>query len=267
MAVNGSGHRLSDPRCHVSREHLNEDSRMKWRASACVLFNCAALLFDEAARAELRPERPGGSILGSIHDRLCYAGRFRFEKIDKNGDVYIGRYVEQMPSSAGHPNAKDLGSVRVVLRGDSHFKPALGKTYCLFLTDGSKRGMTVEAFGSDDPSTVTQMKEIIGSPSAFENDKAWRQRRALWTKFAKDLGPTEVPLIYAEDDACRNILYLKGGEREYAFHLYDIETGRAKPIIHAKVLPGVNRITFEKGAFQVWFNGSVELTIGSRDMQ
>ena len=240
---------------------------MKWHVLAGVLFACVVSLVDETARAELQPGGPGGSIVGSVHGRLCYAGRFRFESIAEDGNAYLGRFVEQVPSSTGHPNAMDPGKVRVILRGDSHFKPALGKTYCLILTDGSVRGKTVEAFGPDDPVTVRQMKEIIESPSAFENDKTWRQRRTLWSKFAKDLGPTEAPLIYSEDDACRNILYLKAGEGEHPLRLYNIETGRAEPIIHAKVLAGVNRITFEHGAFYVWFNGSVELTVSTRDMQ
>jgi len=113
---------------------------MKRQVVASVFFACVVLLFDATAWAELQPAGPGGSIVGFVHDRLCCAGRFRFETIDKDGDAYFGLFVELVPSSTGHPNAKDLGKVRVILRGDSHFKPALGKTYCLILTDGSKRG-------------------------------------------------------------------------------------------------------------------------------
>ena len=241
---------------------------MKWRVFAAVLFAFVILLFDETARAERQPAGPGGSIVGTVHPRLCYAGRFRFESIAEDGNAYLGRFIEQLPSSAGHPNAKDPGKVRVILRGDSHFKPVFGKTYCLILTDGSVRGKTVEAFGPDDLVTVSQLREMIESPSAFENDGTWRQRRNLWVKFAKDREPTEAALIHAEDDACGNILHLlRAGEGEHPLRLYNIETGRAAPIIHAKVLPGVNRITFEQGAFHVWFNGSVELTVGNRDMQ
>lgn len=118
------------------------------------------------------------------------------------------------------------------------------------------------AFGPDDAATREELEEVITSPVAFENDATWRTRRDLWARFHKDLGADEHPLLYAEDDAMQNILYVKQGREEWPLRLYNTRTGKAEPIIHAKVVPGMNRITFEKGEFQVWHDGSIELTIG-----
>ena len=157
----------------------------------------------------------------------------------------------------------DLGEVRVVLLGNEGFKPAAGRTYCLILTAGSKRGMTVVAYGPDDAATAKELREVIESPSASENDATCRKRRALWVKFQKDLGEGEKLLLYGEDDSLRHLLYVRGGEHPFPLHLYDSRTGKSEPIIHAKVLPGMNRITYDKGNFRVWFNGSFEMDIGT----
>jgi hypothetical protein len=238
------------------------------RIVASVLLSVAWLSFSDLVRAELNPARKGVSIRDTVQNRLCYAGRFRFERGDRQTNLYHARCLEQMPSCEGHPNAAKLDEVSVVLLGNEDFKPEVGSTYCLILTAGSKRGMTVEAHGPEDAATAKQMKEIIESPSAFENDATWRARRALWAKFCKDLGPDERPLLYGEDDGFRYILYVKGAPSlsaqggQFPLHLYDKATGKTEPIIHAKVIPGMNRITFSDGQFQVWFNGSVELSIG-----
>ena len=150
-----------------------------------------------------------------------------------------------------------------MLLGNEEFTPELGKTYCLILTHGSKRGMTIVAHGPDDPETAKELHELIESPSAFENDATWRKRRSLWSKFRKDLGPDETPLLYAEDDACQNVLYIKSRERQFPLHLYNARSGKSEPIIHAKVLPGMNRITYDKGYFRVWFSGNIEMNIGT----
>ena len=117
----------------------------------------------------------------------------------------------------------------------------------------------------DDAATARQTREVIESPSAFENDTIWRKRRPLWAKFRADLGPGETPLLYAEDDSLRRILYVKSSGGPSPLHLYDRASGKSEPIVSQKVVPGMNRITFAAGEFQVWFNGSVELSIGVGD--
>jgi hypothetical protein len=229
------------------------------RITAALMF--AFLLTGGAARAGLNPPTKGGSFHKEVQQRLCYAGRFRFDRLD--GDVALGRFVGKVPSCEGHPNAEDLGEVRVVLLGNEGFKPQGGRTYCLILTAGSKRGMTVVAHGPDDAETATELRVVIESPSAFENDATWRKRRTLWVKFRKDLGPGETPLLYGEDEPCRNILYLKRGEGTFPLYLYNAGTGQSERVTHAKVLRGANRITYDGGYFRVWFNGAVEMSIGT----
>jgi hypothetical protein len=218
------------------------------------------LLPADRVRAELRTSSKTEALGRTVVGRLCYAGRFRVERRDGDLDV-VGRFVEQVPSCDGHPNAKNPGEVRVVRRGDDAFSPEVGKTYCLILTAGSKRGMTVVAFGPDDDATARAMREVISSPSAFENDATWRERRALWAKFRRDVGDIQ-PLVYGEDDPPRNILYLKPGEGPWPLFLYNARKGTSEPVMHAKVIPGVNRITYDHGYFRVWFSGSVELNVG-----
>ncbi len=220
-----------------------------------------ALSWAVVARAELRPATKDGSFHRSVEQRPCFAGRFRFERCLHDRQVYVARCLEQVASCKGHPNSLQLEEVTVALLGNGLFVPETGRTYCLIVTAGSKRGYTVEAFGPDDAATLTEMKTIMGSPSAFQNDATWRKRRALWEKFRKDLGTDDAPLLYCEDGALRNILYVKKGDDPFAIHLYQGATGKSGPIVPAKVIRGVNRITFDKGQFYVWFNESIELTI------
>jgi len=54
----------------------------------------------------------------------------------------------------------------------------------------------------------------------------------------------------------------KEGREPFPLRIYNARTGKSEQVTHAKVVPGMNRITFEKGEFHVWYNGSIELTIG-----
>jgi hypothetical protein len=237
------------------------------RITVAAFLALAWLLSGEEALVGLKPATKGGAIRQEVQQRLCYAGRFQFERGDEAKDLFVGRFLEQVPSCEGHPNAEDLGEVRVVLLGNEEFQPEAGGAYSLILTDGSKRGMTLVAYGPDDAATAKELREVIESPSAFENDATWRKRRALWAKLRKDLGPDEKPLLYCEDESLRRILFVKGGDVQFPLHLYDMRTGKSEPIIHAKVLPGMNRITYDEGSFRVWFNGSVEMSIGTGDSE
>ncbi len=233
---------------------------MRCLAAAAVLV-FAWMSWAGAARAELQPASKNGAFHRAVAQRLCFAGRFRFERSLQDRNIYVARCLEQVSSCAGHPNSSHLEEVTVALLGNDLFVPETGKSYCLIVTDGSKRGMTVEAFGPDDATTLQEMKAVMGSPSAFQNDATWQQRRALWAKFRNDLGTDGAPLLYCEDDARRTILYLKRTDEPFPIHLYRAATGKSEQITPARVIRGVNRITFEEGQFQVWFNGSIELTI------
>ena len=71
----------------------------------------------------------------------------------------------------------------------------------------------------------------------------------------------------AKNDSLRHILYVKGGESPFPLHLYDTEKGKSEQIVHAKVLPAINRIPDNKGAFRVWCDGSVEFNIEAGDVE
>jgi hypothetical protein len=229
------------------------------RAEACTgVFFCLLALGSEA-RSALTPATPREVPRQTVSTRLCFAGRFKVER--RAGDrAVMGRFVEAVRSSEGHPNDRELGDVRVVRMHGDTFDPEVGKTYCIILTAGSKQGMTVVAFGPDDAATHQALEGLMTSPSAFENDAAWRKRRALWTKFHKDVGTVE-PLIYCEDDALENILYVKPGPGGTSVFLYSATKGAAHQIISARVIRGINRITFHEGTFLAWFSGSIELRV------
>ena len=99
------------------------------RIAAAALLLVATL--ECRARSEMTPANQGGSLQVAIARQLCYAGRFRLERALREGELYLGRCVEQVPSCAGHPNAQKLDEVRVVLLGNEGFKPEIGKTFCL----------------------------------------------------------------------------------------------------------------------------------------
>ncbi len=225
------------------------------------VFVIASMSQGGSARAELEPATKTGAFRRDIERRLCFAGRFRFEQSLPNHQIYVARCIEQIISCGGHPNASPLGELTLVLPSKKSFIPENGRIYCLIVTAGSKRGWTVEAFGPDDAATLQEMKVIMGSSSAFQNDATWQKRRALWAKLRNDLGTEEAMLLYCEDDALRNILYVKKGDEPFPIHLYHSATGRSEPVVHAKTIRGANRITFEEGHFHVWFDGSIELTI------
>lgn len=213
------------------------------------------------ARAELEPATRDGAFRRDVEQRLCFAGRFRFEQFLHDRVVSVARCLEQVASCDGHPNSSQLEQVTIALSSNDVFIPEIGKTYCLIVTEGSKRGLTVQAFGPDDAATLKEMKALMSSPSAFQNNAIWKKRRALWAKYRTDLGTDENPLLYCEDAALLTILYVKKGNEPFPIRLYRAKTGKSEPIIHAKVIPGVNRISFDNGQFRVWYNGSIELNI------
>ena len=51
----------------------------------------------------------GGLFRKEVEHRLCYAGRFQFERWVEEQHHFVGRFIGQVPSCEGHPNTKDLG--------------------------------------------------------------------------------------------------------------------------------------------------------------
>ena len=156
-------------------------------ATAFLAFGC--LLSGEAARAGLKPMTRGGVVPQGGGAWVALAGRFQFERWVEEQRHFVGRFIGQVPSCEGHPNTKDLGEGSgSCYFSNEEFRPEVGKTYCLILTDGSKSGMTIVAHGPDDAETAKELREVIESPSAFENDATWRKRRALWARVPEGSG-------------------------------------------------------------------------------
>jgi hypothetical protein len=230
-----------------------------------ILFASLALISGATERSELTPIAAGESVEKTVGQRLCFAGRFSVLISAGEDGRSKARCLEQVSSSVGHPNAAKLDEVVIVLRPGSLFRPEAGRAYCLILMEGSKSGLTVVGFGPDDAATFQNLEKVMHSLTAYQNDRWWQDRRALWAKFRKDVGPDEHPSIYAEDDRFEHLLYCsRDSQVPFPLHLYDARSGRSRQIVHAKAISGMNRITFQNDQFLVWFDDSVELTIDPR---
>ncbi len=232
-----------------------------------LLWSCAAVSEVPRSAAALESSRlvvahpRNKSAARIVHSRLCYAGRYRVVDVDTDGGFVDLRLVERVASGEDHPNAEGETELRALLVGERRFDPRKGATYCLVLTHGSKAGMTVEAYGPDDATTLEELRKMMRSPEAFGNDVTSRKRRALWKAFRKT-APETVIRIYCEDDALSQILFIPEGEEDRGtYFLFELNSGTTMPLMPAKLVPRVNRITFEGDAFLVWQDGVVELSL------
>jgi hypothetical protein len=229
------------------------------------LFASLVLTFGASAQSELTPIAAGESVEKTVGQRLCFAGRFSVLTAAGDDGRSKLRCLEQVSSSAGHPNAAKLDEVVIVLRPDSLFRPEAGRAHCLILMEGSKSSLSVVGFGPDDVATFQTLERVMHSLTAFQNDRPWQDRRALWAKFRKDVRPNEHPSIYAEDDRFEHLLYsITDSQVPFPLHLYDARSGKSRQIVPAKAISGMNRITYQNDQFLVWFDDSVELTIDPR---
>jgi hypothetical protein len=114
------------------------------------LFASLVLTFGASAQSELTPIAAGESVEKTVGQRLCFAGRFSVLTAAGDDGRSKLRCLEQVSSSAGHPNAAKLDEVVIVLRPDSLFRPEAGRAHCLILMEGSKSSLSVVGFGPDD---------------------------------------------------------------------------------------------------------------------
>ena len=98
-----------------------------------------------------------------------------------------------------------------------------------------------------------------------EPDQARRLR--LW-KSLREACPEKYRNIkvYGENDDLTVVCF----RSERTTLMFRTKTGKVEPVIHMKVLPPVNRITYFEnergtGRFRLWHDGEVELTISSPD--
>jgi hypothetical protein len=105
---------------------------------------------------------------------------------------------------------------------------------------------------------------FVGYSSGEEPSATSAKRIALWDALNKVI-PMEYQEIdvYAEDPGLTRILF----RSKRGTFLFSLETNRVEHLRHQKLVPKVNRITYERGAggsvFRLWYNGKRELDIGA----
>ncbi len=208
----------------------------------------------------LRSTHPKHGAAETVAARLCYGGRFKIEsQAERAGSRQLtASTLEQVASSPDHENAHPLGDAVTIV---SDVDLEVGQSYALIITDGSKLGKTIVAWDEDTPEAFAEVKRIMDSPEAYQNNPRWAKRRQLWRNFGRDVGFKERITVYCENDELDKILYVveEGGRPN--LHVYDAASKNAQPIHHAKMIPGVNRITYENEQFLVWYFGQVELYV------
>jgi hypothetical protein len=96
---------------------------------------------------------------------------------------------------------------------------------------------------------------------AADPDKAEevaKKRQALWQALGKALPEKYKTIdVYAEDPSLTEVLFRSQG----VTLRFSLRTGKVREVPHMKAVSKVNCITFEGGAFVLWYNGQRELTI------
>jgi hypothetical protein len=214
--------------------------------------------------SRLASTHSGFSVEQKVRSRLCFAGRYRVEKVGPGEEATL-RLLERAPSNEYHPNASGPEEV-VVFLSAAEKDPGLkaGGVYCLVLSYGTKRGLTVEAFGEDDAGTVQELKELMRSPRAFLNDERSRKRQKLWASFKRDAKDQGEISVYGENEKLDRIVFLRretGGRQGSFPYRYKMETGKVEVIATQLNLPLINRITWEGDSFLLWHDGNLELAV------
>ena len=101
---------------------------------------------------------------------------------------------------------------------------------------------------------------LVVASSAWAADPDAERRAALWKAFAE--ASRDDVRVYAENSSLTQICYRTGGKTRF----FSLSRGAVEEIVHAKAVPFVNRITYErtgeKAEFVLWYNGAEELRVG-----
>src|SRR5687767_5479581 len=99
---------------------------------------------------------------------------------------------------------------------------------------------------------------LVGS--AWAADAEAEKRAALWKAFAE--ASRDDVRVYAENPSLTQICYRASGKTL----LFSLASGKVEQIVHAKTVPFVNRITYERignaAAYILWYNGAEMLRVG-----
>lgn len=226
----------------------------------------AMMCLAEAAEPKnhiLRGTNPQRSIQQTVSGRLCFAGRYQVKSRtdhDSWSEMDI-KLLEPISSDPDHPNSQSRAGKLESQKGEVELK--VGGIYCLIITEGSMTGLTIVAWAEDSADAMTEMKQIMQAPEAYQNSEQWKKRRLLWKGFGKNVGFKEKVVLYCENEKLNKILCVINDRDRPQLCLYDDHEGTTERVVHQKVISGVNQITCENGVFIVWYYGQTELFIGS----
>lgn len=113
----------------------------------------------------------------------------------------------------------------------------------------------------DEPKAVAEIKKLIESEHAYQNDSTWKNRRKIWQELTKNRKTKGNILAYAENDSCDAILYWsdEGGGLNY----FSLKDGEEEPLNPQSIVYPPNRITYSKGIYEIWTSGHLQLTYGT----
>lgn len=111
---------------------------------------------------------------------------------------------------------------------------------------------------------VGRMPGQVARAAEVEENEEGKKRAALWKALGKALPEKYREIdVYAENPSLGQVVFRSHGTTL----TFSLKTGKVEPVLHMKVLPKINRITFEQnkngGWFVLWYYGQRELEIGA----
>ncbi|MFO0880409.1 MAG: hypothetical protein U0840_23940 [Gemmataceae bacterium] len=97
-----------------------------------------------------------------------------------------------------------------------------------------------------------------------KRDDQATKRAALWQALLKALPEKYREIdVYAENPSLTQVLFRSKGTT----CLFSLRTGKVEPVLHMKLLPRINRITYEQNKvasfYALWYYGTMELSISA----